>query len=383
MKKSNTSGKRIVITGGHVTPAFAVLELLKKNGWKVHWFGEKRAVSGKEIGTLEYRMIPTLEYKIIPEHGIPFYSITTAKFRRSEKFKSLLSFWKIPVGFFQSLFLLNKIEPQVVLSFGGYLSIPVVLGAWILRIPVILHEQTASPGLANKIVARFAAKVAVSFSGSEESFPRRKVILTGNPIRKSIFKIADVREEKKLGNPPVLYITGGSRGSQVVNHAVVSILPKLLAIFAIYHQTGDLDFPKFLTVYDKLPKNLKARYNVAANYSFGEVEKIFETVDITVSRAGANSVLEFAALGIPSILVPLPHAGAHEQEANARALALTGLAVVLSQEILSGETLLRKLGEMLEKLDEIKKHAKKARKLVHTDAAERILKLVEEQWEKN
>ncbi|MDO8503155.1 MAG: UDP-N-acetylglucosamine--N-acetylmuramyl-(pentapeptide) pyrophosphoryl-undecaprenol N-acetylglucosamine transferase [bacterium] len=373
--KSNTSGKRIVITGGHLTPAFAVLELLKAKGWKIYWFGEKKAVSGEKV--------KTLEYKVIPEHGIPFYSITSAKLRRSAKLKSLLFLWKIPFGFFQSLSLLVGIKPDVLLSFGGYLSVPVVLAAWILRTPVILHEQTASPGLANKLVARFATKVAISFPGTQTAFPKSKVVLTGNPIRKSIFRIANARREKGLGNPPVLYITGGSRGSRIINQAVLSILPELLGEFMVYHQTGDLDFPNFLAVHNKLPEKMREWYDVSANYSFIQVEEIFNRVDFAVSRAGANSVLEFATLGVPAVLIPLPHAGSHEQEANAKALAGYGLAIVLPQDKLSGALLLAKLREILEKIDEIKKYGKSARLLVKTDAAERILTLIEEQWQKD
>lgn len=372
MKESSKSEKRIVITGGHLTPAFAVIECLEKTGWKIYWLGEKKAVLGEEV--------KTLEYKVIPERKIPFHSVTTAKFQRSAKFRSLLSFWKIPVGFFQSLSVLNKIKPSVVLSFGGYISVPVVVASWILRIPVILHEQTARAGLANKIVARFATKVAISFPESLTAFPKGKVIVTGNPIRKIVFKIAKAREEKKLGNPPVLYVTGGSRGSQVINRAVLSVLPELLKMFVFYHQTGDLDFPSFLIVRNKLPEKIRKRYDIAPNYSFTQVEEIFEQVDIAISRAGANSVLEFAALGVPSILVPLPHAGAGEQEANAKVFAATGLALILPQHELTGDLLYVKLKDILAHYSQMKKRISEARKLVKTDAAERILGLIEEEW---
>lgn len=375
MRETNKQKKRIVITGGHLTPAFAVLELLKQNDWEIYWFGEKKAVSGEEV--------KTLEYKVIPKHGIPFSSITSAKLQRAAKLRSLLFSWKIPIGFFQSLTLLVKIKPGVVLSFGGYLSVPAVFASWLLRIPVILHEQTARAGLANKIVARFATKVAVSFPETLTAFPKGKVVLTGNPIRRSIFRVALTRRGKKLNNPPVLYITGGSRGSQAVNQAVLSVLPELLEEFTVYHQTGDLDFPIFLALRKKLSEKAKKRYTVAPNYSFSQVERIFERVDIAVSRSGANSVLEFAALGVPVVLVPLPHAGFSEQEANARALAGKGLAIVLSQDELSGALLLLKLREIFGRIDEIKKRASAARKLVKADAAERILGLIEEQWRKD
>lgn len=373
--KPNISEKRIVITGGHLTPAFAVLELLKTKGWKIYWFGEKKAVSGSEV--------KTLEYKVIPEYGIPFYSIASAKLRRSAKLKSLLFLWKIPFGIFQSLFFLLDTKPDVVLSFGGYLSVPVVVASWTLRIPIILHEQTAAPGLANKIVARFATKVAISFPETQTAFPKSKVVLTGNPMRRNIFRIAFARRGKRLSNPPVLYITGGSRGSRVVNQSVLSVLPELLGMFMVYHQTGDLDFPSFLALRNKLSEEIRKRYNVSANYSFTQVEKIFERVDVAISRSGANSVLEFAALGVPSILIPLPHAGSKEQEANARVLASSGLAIILPQDKLSGALLTVKLREILGKFNEIRKHATLARKLVKKDAAERILGLVEEQWHKD
>lgn len=373
MEKSKKQKKRIVITGGHLTPAFAVVELLKKNSWGIYWFGEKRAVLGKDV--------KTLEYKVIPEHGIPFYSITSAKLQRAAKFKSLLFFWKIPLGFLQSLFFLSKIKPDVVLSFGGYLSVPVALASWALRIPVILHEQTASPGLANKIVARFATRIAVSFPGSETAFQRR-VVLTGNPLREGVLQVAAGRRNKSLGNPPVLYITGGSRGSQVINQAVLPSLSTLLETFVVYHQTGDLDFEVCLGVQNKLPKGQKTRYIVAPNFSFQELYKIFSCADIAVSRAGANSVLEFAALGIPVILIPLPHAGAGEQVENAKALKSRGLAEILFQDRLSPGALRTMLKDMLTRFSDYTAQRVRARELVKEDAAGKILKLIEEQWRK-
>lgn len=358
--------KKIVITGGHAAPGLALLEELKKSGWRAIWFGETKAMEG--AGTLEVQTIPRL--------GVPFYKIESAKIHRKFPLRSFLSFWKVAAGFFESLTLLIRIRPNIVLSFGSYVSIPVALAAWVLRIPVIVHEQTASSGLANRLVARIAKKIAISFETSRRDFPERKTVFTGNLVRSAFFKIG----KKKRGrvNPlPVIYITGGSRGSRIINDAVLGVLPKLLSMAKIYHQTGQIDFEKIQNVRQSLPEHLRERYKISGLYSPDDVEEIYEEADIVIARAGANTVSELAVTGTPAILIPIPWSESNEQEKNAELLAETGLAVVLDQEKLNGRTLIVEIKKILKNLEKIKKSVAGARALVPENAPSRLMALID------
>ncbi|MBI2007197.1 MAG: undecaprenyldiphospho-muramoylpentapeptide beta-N-acetylglucosaminyltransferase [Candidatus Blackburnbacteria bacterium] len=361
--------KKIVITGGHLTPALAVADILKRKGWRIYWLGEKFAVEGEKAQTLEHKTIPAL--------GIPFYHITTAKFHRKFVLRSFFSLWKLGVGFFQSLILLVRIRPQIILSFGSYVSVPPAAAAWVLRIPVILHEQTAASGLANRIISKLAKKIALSFPESLGYFPRNKTVITGNIVRESIFKIGQERLGRKRNETPVLYITGGSRGSQIINRQVIAILPKLLPRFVIYHQTGFIDFEKIKSVRDKLPPSIQKNYSIAPLYGTGEVEKIYKDADLAISRSGANTVSELAICAIPSILIPIPWSEENEQEKNAKLLAERGAGILLPQKNLSRTTLLRAVEEMWGSIYKFRANARKAKELVPQNAARKLFALIQ------
>lgn len=362
--------KRIVITGGHASPAFALIELLKKDDWKVYWLGEAQAIAGKEIETLEYREIPKL--------GIPFYRITTLKFRRGFVFLTLFSFWRFIIGFFQSLWFLLLIRPKVLVSFGSYVSLPAAFAAFIFKIPIVLHEQTAVSGLTNRIISKIAKRIAISFPSSRPYFPKDKVVFTGNLVRRPLFEIAQERKNKKLGKPPILYITGGSRGSQMINRAVAESLSELLKIVKVYHQAGWIDFDKISQAGKRLPKNLLKNYQAAPVYSPGEVERIYSKTDLAVSRSGANTISELATLGIPAVLIPIPWSEANEQMENAKLLEAVGAALILPQDKLTGRSLIQAIENILRNFDKFQENASKAKKLVPKDAAKAFLYIIEE-----
>lgn len=357
---------RLVVTGGHVSPALALAEIAKKHSWKIFWFGEKRAIAGGAASTAEARLIPKL--------GIPFYQIASAKLHRTAKLQSIFSFWKIFVGFFQSLALLVIIRPNVIVSFGSYISIPPAAASWLLGIPIVLHEQTAASGLANRLVGKLATKVGVSFAQSMQDFAG-KAVLTGNPLRKNIWNIAK-RPKRAKSTLPTIYITGGSRGSQTINRVVVQALAKLLGKFQVYHQTGELDYQNISQVKNALLPQQAGRYHIASSFSPEEVDQILCRADLVISRAGANTVGELAAVGVPAILIPIPWSGSGEQTKNAQQLAQTGLAVVVKQDQLSAQILVRTAENMLGSPGKYKKARAKARKLVRKDAAQALFDLV-------
>lgn len=361
--------KKIFVTGGHATPALAIADILRRKGWQVYWLGEKFALEGERAQTLEHQTIPGL--------GIPFYHITSAKLHRRFVLRSLFSLWKLGIGFFQSFVLLVRFKPQVVLSFGSYVSLPVALAAWSLRVPIVLHEQTSASGLANRIISRFAKRVALSFPESLPYFPKEKTVITGNIVRESIFKIGQERLTRKRNPTPVLYITGGSRGSQLINEQVMAVLSKLLSRFKIYHQTGWIDFKKIESVKDRLPQGLRKNYNITPLYSPGEVEEIYKEADLVISRAGANTISELAVCAIPAILIPIPWSAGNEQEKNAGLLVKRGLGILLPQKKLNESTLLKAVEKAWKNIDKFEANAKKAKELVPKDAAQKLFSLIE------
>lgn len=354
--------KTVVMTGGHLAPALAVIEEIQKNtDWSIVWIGRRSPMEGENI--------QSLEGDVIPKYGIPFNSIDAGRLQRKWTNQTIPSLLKIPVGFFQSLLLLVEIRPRVILSFGGYLSLPVVLAGWILRIPVITHEQTVVSGLANRATSFFASNILISYHGSVVDFPHSKTILVGNPVRRSILEV-----KRKIARPRLIYITGGNQGSQIVNKTISGILSKILENFQVIHQTGALDYKNYIARKKQL--KLARRYKVYANIEPQEVAKILSRASLVISRAGANTVSEIAAVGVPAILIPIPWSERGEQEKNARMLARIGVAKLIPQERLTPKLLLTTINNFLNNLPNIRQIARAKRIVNHKSALEivRILK---------
>lgn len=357
---SQEKNKRALFVGGHLSPALAVIEELQsRGGWKIFWVGRRLA--------METGLAPSLEYEVIPQLGIPFFDLKTGRLQRRFSSETMPSLLRVVPGLLQAFTIVVKVRPQVVVSFGGYLSVPVVLAASLFRIPVVLHEQTTVSGLGNRIAARFASKIAVSFITSANEFPKSKVVVTGNPVRRSILDLTP-----KKTKTPVIYITGGGQGSQTINKVLEELLPELTQRFFIVHQTGFLDYEHF-TPYKK---KYAGKYDPQSTIMPNEVAKIYQRAAIVISRAGANTVAEIAAVGVPAILIPIPWSARGEQEKNAELLAGTGLAVVLSQKDLSKKSLLLKINYLFSNLPS-KEARTLARRLVNPQAAVLVANLVE------
>ncbi len=368
--------KKVVITGGHLTPALAVIEELeKKKDWLIYFFGRRYASeAGKTI---------SMEMSLLKEKELTFIPLTTGKIQRYWNRYTLIFYLKIPIGFFQALFYLLKIRPNIILSFGGYVSVPVVFCAWLLRIPAINHEQTASYGLASKFNSLFVKKVAVSWSSSKEHFPKEKVVLTGNPVRektlqfnKEVWQILDFDK-----NLPLIFVTGGNQGSHIINQIVGEIINQLVKDFNVFHQAGHLntkdDFEKLEKIRKELPSHLKRRYHCKKYLDDREMGTLLNKADLVVSRSGANIITELAALGKPSLLIPIPWTYADEQNKNAELLVKAGTAKILPQSQLTPKKLLFILRQFMEDLETYRKNSFQAKKLVKLDAARKIVQLME------
>lgn len=323
--------KRIVLTGGgtagHVTPNIALLPALKELGYDVHYIGSYNGI----------------EKTLIEACGIPYYGISSGKLRRYFDLKNFSDPFKVLKGFSEASHLLEKLNPDIVFSKGGFVSVPVVLAAKRRRIPVVIHESDMTPGLANKLSFPAASRVCCNFPETVKHLPKGKAVLTGSPIREEL--LCGSRENALKftglsGAKPVLLIIGGSLGSVVVNETVRSILPKLLKNFEIIHLCGK----------GKLDQTLTAMSGyVQYEYISEELKDLFALSDIVISRAGANSICEFLALRKPALLVPLSAAASRgDQILNARSFEKQGYASVLEEEQLNGETLLAALNALWE-----------------------------------
>jgi UDP-N-acetylglucosamine--N-acetylmuramyl-(pentapeptide) pyrophosphoryl-undecaprenol N-acetylglucosamine transferase len=342
-------------TGGHIFPIVAVVEKIKD--------------LRKESGELEFLFLGPngeLEKKAMEREFIPAKRIQCGKLRRYFSFLTLSDFAiKIPVGIVQSLWHLLVFMPEVVFAKGGYVSFPVVVAAWIYRIPVILHESDATPGLANQILSRFAKRIAVSFSGSEAFFPERKVFLSGNPIRDELAKGSKEEAMKKFALNPerkTILAMGGSQGARTINHVVLAALPKLLKKWQVIHITGEKEYESVVQEAGKI--GIKAGHGGYLPFPFlwEDMPLAFSVADLVISRAGANALAEIAANAKPSIIIPIEGSANKHQEQNAFVFSQAGAAIVLEQGNLGENLFLEKIESILEDNElsfELKERVKK------------------------
>jgi len=361
------SRSNLVLTGGHAaTTAVAVIEEIRSQNkdWKLIWIGVKNAIEGKNVVTLESEVLPRL--------GVKFLSLTTGRLQRKFTLWTIPSILKIPLGFIQSFYYLVKVKPRAVLSFGGFASFPVVVSAKLLGIPVIIHEQTSAVGRANLYSARYATVITLARRESLKYFKGRKCVVTGNPVMK---RIKNVKEPIK-GKTPVIFITGGSRGSQSINLAVEEILRRLLVKYKLIHQTGGLDYHKFAEIKQRLPQALRDNYEVFIRVNPLEIDKIYSQASIIVSRAGANTVSEIMLTRRPAILIPLPISYLDEQTENAKVARDWGIARIIPQNKLTGKKLMSEIENTILKFDDIKKEVS-GKKSPDFDASKKLVKLID------
>ena len=340
------TNKKIVFIGGHHNSALLIAQSLQTKGFKIYWFGHKHTMRKEKSLSLEY-----LEVK---KAGLPFYQIYTGKFYRTFQ---PLQWLKIFYGLGQCLSLLLKVKPQLLVSFGGYLSFPAVLTAKILGIKIIIHEQTSQAGLANRILAPLADKVLLTWSSSVRFFPQQKTKLVGLPLKKE-FLISQKKRPLFKEKLATIFITGGKQGSHLINQAVAGCLKDLLPKYNLIHQSGAIlktgDFGKLTKQKKSLPAKLQGRYLLQKFFYDKQMPQMFKAADLVVARAGAHTVYELASLKKPALLIPLPWAYNQEQLKNAQILQKAGLALILPQKQLSSQTLKRGIDKMLKNLNRFK-----------------------------
>jgi UDP-N-acetylglucosamine--N-acetylmuramyl-(pentapeptide) pyrophosphoryl-undecaprenol N-acetylglucosamine transferase len=327
-------------TGGHVSPALAVVDELRQRGRlrDALWIGSHDGLEGAAAA----------------EAQIPFVAIPTGKLRRYLSLRNLTDAARVPLGMIAARGALRAFRPDVIFSTGGFVSVPTVVAARGIA-PVLTHEQTAVLGLATRINARFAAVLAVSHAKSAREAQRihRRVELTGNPVRRALGHGDRNRGLARLGFDralPLVYVTGGARGASPINERIACMLPELLQHAQVLHQTGPAsangDGARLAALRESLPESQRWRYRVV-DYIRDELPDVYAASDLVVGRAGAGTIAELAAVGKPALLIPLPGAGGDEQTANASVLSDIGAAVVIAQHEATPERLLRDIRSLL------------------------------------
>lgn len=359
---------KLLITGGHVTPALAVIDKLQKlKDVEIVFVGRKY--------TLDREKTHSLEYQEVTGRNIRFIELKTGRLTRVIALRSLVNLLKFIPGLFRSAQIIFQEKPQIILSFGGYLALPIAITGFLRGIPVYTHEQTIHPGLANKIISRFATKVFVAFEETEQYFDKKKTITTGNPVRDAVKKVIDPPFTVSP-HRPVIYITGGSLGAHAINTHILAILEELLSTFTLIHQTGDVkqysDYEKLTQARENLPESLQHNYFIAKNFFEDQIGYIYKVADIVISRAGANTFFELIALEKPAILIPLPWSGSGEQQKHAKIFKEYGLGEIFQQEMPSSD-LLSLIKKVYTDRDTYVGNFTHLKKLIKEDAAQTII----------
>ena len=358
---------RIVLTGGvsggHTFPLIAVSRALKQ-------------ASSEPLKLLYIGTKGPFEDVLISGEGIPAKYIFTGKWRRHFSMLNFLDLFKLPIGFFQAWWHLFIFMPDAVFAKGGSVSVPVGVAAWTLHIPIVIHDSDAVAGRANRFLSKIAARIAVAYPTAKEFFPEAKTALTGNPVREEILSgdpsRARSRHHLSEGKPLVL-VLGGSQGARSLNVAVARILPSLLHVAQVLHQTGAGNFDETVRLAGELGiKAGREGYIPVPFLTSQELADALALAEVVVSRAGAGSITELAAIGKVVILVPLLSAANDEQRMNAYEVARFGGALVLEEGNLGEHLFLSKVEELLANADLRAKMSEKIKLFYNPEAANAI-----------
>lgn len=315
--------KRIILTGGgtagHVTPNIALLPRLKELEYDIHYIGSYNGI----------------EKELIEQFGIPYHGISSGKLRRYFSLQNFTDPFRVIRGFSEAHKLIKILQPDVIFSKGGFVSVPVVLAGKKCKVPTIIHESDMTPGLANKISIPSATKVCCNFPETVEHLPADKAVLTGSPIRQELLsgdKNLALEFTGLSDKKPVILVIGGSLGAVAVNEAVRKVLPELLKDFQVIHLCGRNKIDPSLNNIDGY---------VQYEYIKDELKDLFALTDIVISRAGANAICELLALHKPNLLIPLSaNASRGDQILNARSFERQGFSIVLEEEEITDELFL-------------------------------------------
>lgn len=366
--------KKVIVTGGgsggHISSAQAIITELDK---KYDIGNENFMYIGGDLGMEGEKYGNSLEKKVFKNANFNCRYIRAGKLQRPFRFKSIFVLSRTILGLIDSYKIVKNFRPDIVISTGGFVSVPICLIAKLFKAKIYIHEQTSTAGLSNRFVASFSEKVFLAYQSSKEFFKRRNTVHVGNLVRKEIFKREGntplIRTIKRMmeyqDEFPIIYVSGGSLGSHLLNETIREGLNSILNKYQIILQTGDnkiyQDYEIMVKERGCLDKHLFERFYPIKYIEPNEIGFIYNSVNLFVGRAGANTVYEVGALGIPSIFIPIPWVTNNEQYRNALVLKNLGLSEILPEGELTSQQLVIKIDQYLKKrkdinIEEIKKH---------------------------
>ncbi|MCL2499393.1 MAG: undecaprenyldiphospho-muramoylpentapeptide beta-N-acetylglucosaminyltransferase [Defluviitaleaceae bacterium] len=315
--------KKIILTGGgtagHVTPHLALLPALRNEGFEVFYIGSRTGI----------------ERDLAQKAGLTYYPIASGKLRRYLDIKNVTDMFRVVKGLAESLGILRRVKPDLVFSKGGFVTVPVLMAARMLRIPTVTHESDLTPGLANRLAAPFAKKICVSFPETLAYVSDKKGVLTGLPIRPELLNGSRIQGLNKCGfdkndSRPVLLVTGGSQGAAVINANVREALPQMLRRYRVIHLCGKGNL-----------SNKPSNGYIEFEYIQDDLADLYAAADIVLSRAGAGTLFELLAMKKPHLLIPLSKGASRgDQILNAESFAKQGFSAILPEEEMTPERLL-------------------------------------------
>lgn len=349
-------------TGGHIYPALAFIRYVKKIDPDAEFL---------YVGTHR-----GLENKIVPETGISFKTIKIQGFKRKISMDNIQTLSLFMKSLKRSKEILKEFEPDVVIGTGGYVSGSVVYAAARLKIPTIIHEQNSVPGITNKFLSRFVDKVGICFPDAQQYFPDDKTVLVGNPRAQEVVangKSEVLSDYGLIPERPTVLIFGGSQGALKINQAVIQALPQLAQKdYQILYSSGERYFQELSEKFDAG----KAWTNISLQPYIKNMTDVMANVDLLIGRAGATSIAEFTALGLPAILIPSPYVTNDHQTKNAQSLVDAGAVEMIEDDKLDGDILIKTIDSIMYNHKLREQMAESSKKEGIPDAAERLWHLV-------
>lgn len=377
--------KKIIVTGGgsggHISAALSVISSLQE---RYTLDRDNFLYVGGDLGMEGERPGNSLEQKLMKDKGFECKYIRAGKLQRSPSLNTIKLLFRTFLGLTDSYKIIKQFRPDIVISTGGYVTVSVCAAAKLFKSKIYLHEQTATVGLTNKIVSKWAEKIFISFPSSQRYFSKEKTVLTGNLVRPEIFETKGQGKlveniKKMVGNRdryPIIYISGGGLGSHLINETVKESLKMLLQKYQVILQTGDNkvfnDYKSIINMRENLNEELKSRFLPVTFIQAKDLGYLLHNIDLYIGRAGANTVYEMGVLQIPSIFIPIPWVTHNEQYKNAEVLVNLGLAEIIQEGELTSSCLLLRIEKFLKKEMKVKKE--EITKLFKTDAVTTILK---------
>lgn len=357
-------------TGGHIYPALAIAQgLLRK------YPAAQLLYLGRAGG---------LEEELVPRAGIPFYPLALVGLKRRPSLQNLLALYRAAKGVWVARKVLREFRPRAVIGTGGYVCGPVILAAALLGLPTLIHEQNALPGLTNRLLAPFVTRVALTFEEARRYLPRRaRVAVTGLPVRAEILSWRREEARRAMGLPPDALLVlsfGGSQGARSINEAMLEVLKEFQGREGVFflHVTGPGQYENFLQQAAAGGLRTAQNGNIILVPYLHEMPRALAAADLAICRAGAATLAELTATGLPAVLVPYPYATGNHQEHNARVLERAGAALVVPDRQLTGRLLVGILRDLLGQPERLAAMSRASRRMGRPQALESILSLVEE-----